>query len=155
MDKETLHKIAFEYINEEVSMRVLAERYHVSYPTIVRSLSGKQKLHLDEETQQEVDRVKHERWLEGKNTRGNLGHVKISDDEARELATRMVDEGLTLSDLHVKGGPSTSTIFYSFTEGNLGSELYGKVVENYKKNKSDAIRKAQDSNESSGPKARR
>lgn len=155
MDKELLHKIALEYINEEISMRVLADRYHLTSATVVRYLSGKQKIHLDEKMQQVVNRTKADRWLEGKCTRGNLGHTKISTEKARELATRMVDEGLTLSDLYVEGGPSVSTIYYSFTEDNLGSELYSRVVKNFEKNKSEATRNCFVNNGLSSSKARK
>lgn len=138
IDNETLHAIAITYINEEISMKVLAERFQVSKPTIVRALSGQTAAKLDEKTQKLVDETKQSRWIESKRTYGNLGHKKISSDEAKDLATQMVEEGLTLEALAKDNGPSASTIYNSFTEENLGSELHQLVTEQYETNKRNA-----------------
>ena len=135
IDNETLHAIAITYISEEVSMRVLAERFQVSKPTIVRALSGQSAVKLDEKTQKLVDETKQSRWVDGKRTYGNLGHKKISREEAKALATEMVEKGLTLEALATEDGPSISTIYNSLTEENLGSELHKMVIEQYEANK--------------------
>lgn len=138
IDNETLHAIAITYINEEISMKVLAERFQVSKPTIVRALNGQSSAKLDEKMQKLVDETKQIRWTESKRTYGNLGHKKISSDEAKDLATQMVEEGLTLEALATDNGPSVSTIYNSFTEENLGTELHQLVTEQYEANKRNA-----------------
>lgn len=138
IDNEKLHAIAITYINEEISMKVLAERFHVSKPTIVRALNGQSAAKLDEKTQKQVDETKQIRWIESKKTYGNLGHKKKSSDEAKVLAMQMVEEGLSLEALATEEGPSISTIYNSFTEENLGSELFQSVTEQYETNKRNA-----------------
>lgn len=128
MDKEFSVRVAITYLNEDVSMQVLAERFKVSKPTIVRSLKS-DKLPLC--IRKAVEETKKNRWIEGKNTSGNLGHTKLSSEQVQRLATRMVEEELTLADLVTEGGPSASTIYNAFNEENLGSELYQKVVNQY------------------------
>lgn len=135
MDKILLHKIALTYINTDVTMQVLADHYKVSKPTIVRALSGTQTIRLNSTLQKLVDETKKNRWLEAKTTKGNLGHKKISGEQAKILAIQMVEDGLSLKDLVVEDGPSVGTIYSSFTEENLGKELYEKVTEQYAINK--------------------
>ena len=57
-------------------------------------------------------------------------------DTIKELAEKMVQYGLTLDDLVSEDGPVKSTIYNLFTISVLGEELYNKVVEQYRENKS-------------------
>ena len=100
LDIITLYAIAFEYINnDKATMDFLAGKYAVSKTTINRYLNGRAGVWLDPETQKQVLETKKARWLAAKKTCGNLGHKKISTDKARELAGKLVEEGLTLKRL--------------------------------------------------------
>lgn len=128
MNKEFSARVAITYINEDVSMQVLADRFKVSKATIVRSLKS-DKLPL--RIRKAVEITKKNRWLEGKHTSGNSGNRIISQDMAKALATRMVEEDLSLADLVTEEGPSVGTMYNAFNEENLGSELYKKVTDQY------------------------
>lgn len=138
----TLYAIAFEYINnDKATMDFLAGKYAVSKTTINRYLNGKAGVWLDPETQKQVLETKKARWLAAKKTCGNLGHKKISTDKARELAGKLVEEGLTLKQVKDETGieVSASTIYGALNEKNLGSELHGDVCKQYGQNKKAAV----------------
>ncbi len=134
MEKDTAEKIALTYINEKVSMAVLANRFGISKATVVRALNDK---NLNPALRGVVEKTKKQRWIEGKSTSGNAGKTILSKEEAQSLAKNMVEKDLTLRDLVKEdgSGPAIGTIYNSFTEENLGSELYQMVVEQYKENK--------------------
>ena len=79
--------------------------------------------------------------MAAKKTCGNLGHKKISTDKARELAGKLVEEGLTLKQVKDETGieVSASTIYGALNEKNLGSELHGDVRKQYGQNKKAAV----------------
>lgn len=134
MEKDTAEKIALTYINEKVSMAVLANRFGVSKATVVRALNDK---NLNPSLRGVVEETKKQRWIEGKSTSGNADKTVLSKEEAQSLAKNMVEKDLTLRDLVREdgSGPVVGTIYNSFTEENLGSELYQMVTEQYKENK--------------------
>lgn len=135
--EEKLKEIALTYIdpNCDYTMTELAKQNGISRTTLVRYFSGKGPTKLDPELQEKVNQEKHDRWLAGKSTNGNLGHKKYSDKEIVDAATKMVEDGLTLRDLASSANdPSIGTLFGRFDEETLGEELYQKVTGQYEQN---------------------
>lgn len=143
VDKETLNKIAFDYINENITMQILADRYSLSKISVIRALSGKTSVRLDPETQEAVDMTKSRRFLEHKSIAGKKGSREplINPTRAKDLAIDMISNGLTIEkELEKNSDISTGTLFYSLNEQNLGPELYAMLQEHYKKNRSNATK---------------
>ena len=139
LTEDTLKKIAIEYCREGTPLSKLAKKYGVGKTTLVRYFKGEGSFCLSDELQEQVDKKKRQNWEEGKTTRGNLDHTILSKEQAQSLASIMVEKQLTLRDLLVEGGPSISTLYNSFNETNLGTELYKKVLDTYEKNKQQAV----------------
>lgn len=135
--EEKIKKIALTYIDPhcDYTMAKLAELNGISRATLSRYFSGNGPVKLTPELQEEVSRVKHERWLAGKSTNGNLGHKKYSDEEIIAAANKMIEDGLTLRDLASStNDPSIGTLSARFNEKTLGTELYQKVTGQYEQN---------------------
>lgn len=135
LTSEELTKIAITYINSDCTIGYLADTLNISKSTLTRYFSGKGKVKLSPELQVELDRAKHDKWLAGKSTNGNLGHKKYSDEEIVAAATKMVEDGLTLRDLASSANdPSIGTLYGRFDRETLGEELYQKVTGQYEQN---------------------
>ena len=135
MTNEELITIAADYLTGEYSMEELGKKYGVSKATIVRSLSGSQKVRLPEDLQKQVDSMKNDVWYSSKRTRGNLGHSKYTDEEIQEKASMLVDGHKTLRELGEEKQMAPSTLYTNFTEERLGRELYEQVQGVYQENK--------------------
>lgn len=135
LTSEELTKIAITYINSDYTINGLADLFDISRTTLVRYFSGKGKIKLDPKLQEKVNQTKHDKWLAGKSTNGNLGHKKYSDEEIVAAATKMVEDGLTLRDLASSANdPSIGTLYGRFDRETLGEELYQKVTGQYEQN---------------------
>lgn len=132
---EMLEEIAEKYCAAHTPLSKLAKEYGVSKTTLVRHFNGKGRVKLEPDLQARVDIVKESNWIEGKSTSGNLGHTKLTDEEVVKLAEFMVDNGLSLEQLVSENTPVKSRLFALFTESTLGTELYNKVLLQYKENK--------------------
>lgn len=133
-----LIEIAEKYCRDKTPLSVLAQEYGVSKTTLVRYFNGERSIKLPLHLQQNVDIVKEENWIDYKSTSGNLGHKSLTDDETKELAQKLTEHGLSLNDLVTEDGPCRSTLYNLFTESVLGKELYEKVQNQYKENKSNS-----------------
>ncbi len=134
MTNEELIMIANDYL-AGYTMEELGIKYGVSKPTIVRNLSGKQKIKLPSELQEQVDARKQLNWITSKANKGNLGHYKYTIEEVREMAMELATTHCTLRELGEKVGANPATLFNNFTEEGLGRELYEQVQLVYKENK--------------------
>ena len=139
MTEELLYELADEYCTNHTPISELAKKSGVSKTTIIRYFSGEGSFKLNSAIQAQVDIVKQSNWIEGKSTSGNLGNTKLTNEEIVKLAEYMVNSGLTLEELTGPDSPVKSTIFGYFTEANLGSELYQKVLRQYGNNKRDSF----------------
>ena len=133
--EEELNQIALEYIEYKTPIAILAEKYGISKSSLIRYFNGERSIKLSRELQEQVDEVKQSNWIEYKSTSGNEGHKSLTDEEIKELAEKMVQYGLTLDDLVKEDGPVKSTIYNLFTISVLGEELYNKIIEQYRQNK--------------------
>ena len=134
--EKELIEMAEKYCKDKTPLSVLAKEYGVSKTTLVRYFNGERSIKLPPLLQKNVDVVKEENWVEYKSTNGNLGHKSLSDEEIKELAEKLTEHGLSLNDLVTEDGPSKSTLYNLFTQSVLGKELYEKVQNQYRQNKS-------------------
>ena len=140
MDKLTALKIVKDYITGGVTMQTLADSYGVSKTTIIRLLNGEGGVELDDDILSQIAEVKMARSQEARCKEGRQRKKIISPEVARRMAMTMINDGLTLADLHTEGGPSIGTIYNAFTMENLGPDLYARVTQHYAYNKSRATR---------------
>lgn len=152
MDKLTALKIVRTYIAGGVTMQTLADSYGVSKTTIVRLLNGEGSVELDDDILSQIAEVRMTRSQEVRHKEGRQRKKIISPDVARRMATTMINDGLTLADLHTEGGPSIGTIYNAFTRENLGPDLYARVIEHYALNKAQATRSCPNNICSNAPK---
>ena len=136
--EKELIEIAEKYCRDKTPLSVLAKEYGVSKTTLVRYFNGERSIKLPPQLQKNVNIVKEENWIEYKATSGNLGHKALEDEEIKELAEKLTEHGLSLNDLVTEDGPSKSTLYNLFTQSVLGKELYEKVKNQYKQNKSNS-----------------
>ena len=134
LTQEKLEELAITYINSDYTIGGLADLNGIAKTTLVRYFSGAGKIKLSPELQKKLNKVKQDKWSAGKSTNGNLGHKKYDDAEIVEIATKMVEENLTLRDLALDTAASLGTLYGRFNEKTLGTELYEKVVGQYDKN---------------------
>ena len=136
--EKELIEIAEKYCKDKTPLSILSKEYGVSKTTLIRYFNGERSIKLPCDLQAKVDEVKQENWIDYKSTSGNLGHKSLTDEEVKELAEKLTQHGLSLSDLLTENGPSKSTLYNLFTQSILGEELHQKVQEQYKENKSSS-----------------
>lgn len=136
--EKELIEIAEKYCKEKTPLSILAKEYEISKTSLVRYFNGERSIKLPPHLQTSVDIVKQENWIDYKATNGNLGHKSLTEEEITELAEKLTEHGLSLNDLVSEDGPSKSTLYNLFTRSVLGNELYEKVQNQYKENKSSS-----------------
>lgn len=154
MDKLTALKIARDYIVGGVTMQTLTDSYGVSKTAIVGLLSGEGSVALDDDILSQLAEVRMARSQEARHKKGRQRENLISPDVARRMATTMINDGLTLADLHTERGPSIGTIYNAFAMENLGPDLYARVIEHYALNKAQVTRNCPNNIHRNDPKAK-
>ena len=145
MTEKLLNIIALEYLENDISIKDLASKYHFSKSTLVKYFNGQMQIKLGKFLQEKVNAKKARRFIESKSTYGNQGNTVLSRDEIIYYANFYVDNDYTYDEMvkaiNNKGVSITKgTLSNSFTIENLGVELYNKVQQKILINKANAVR---------------
>ena len=130
-----LINIANEYLNENISLRELSARHGISKSTLVRYFNRQQLIVLPYNLQMKVDAKKEKNWIDGKSTRGNLGHKTATKEQIQAMAKMAIENNLSLRELANAIDVSYTTLYSFFTVENLGFDLYQQVLNLYSENK--------------------
>ena len=143
MTEELLETMALEYLENEISIKDLASKYHMGKSTIIGYFNGQKQIKLSKRLQNCINEKKNKRFLESKSTYGNQGNTILTKEQIVKYADIYVNNDFTFEEivksLNENGINLTiGTLSNYFSKDNLGEQLYNQVKAKIDINKKEA-----------------
>ena len=123
MTEELLYELAIYYLSNNISIEKLGEMYGIEKSVLIKYFAGQKTIKLPPYLQEKINSKKEYNWIIGKSTNGNLGKLKLNEEQLNKIILEYLeDKTTTLKRLAEKYGVSRTTLYNCLKERNVERE---------------------------------